>query len=443
MSEVSTKNLERTLGRKELFSIAIGQIIGAGIMALTGVAIGMTGRSVNLSFILASIFILILSIPIIFLGSTIRMRGGQYTQAAIFMGKSFAGMYIIIFILANISIAMYALSFADYFVAIIPGVNTKLVATIVLTLVFVTNYFGIKEAAKLQIFLLTVLVSAMIMFVLFGMPNIQPGYFTNPGFTTSGAVGVLTAGALLSFATGGATAVVNVGAEAKNPTKDIPFVMICSTLVVVIIYAFMATVAAGVLPIEEVANQPLTLVAKEILPAPLYIYFVVGGGMFALATTLNAQTGWVTKPVMQACVDGWFPKSLAELHPKHKTPYKLLGIFYLIGLIPILTGFNIEYIANMSMVLNLVALGIITVGVIKLPKLFAKQWEASPFKVKTSTFTFLIVLSVLVTIVQVLLLMASMDTTTVIGNLVFFVFAFAFGKIRSKKVDMEDSVEME
>lgn len=38
----STRDLNRTLGFWDLMSSAVGQIIGAGIMSLTGVAIGMT-----------------------------------------------------------------------------------------------------------------------------------------------------------------------------------------------------------------------------------------------------------------------------------------------------------------------------------------------------------------------------------------------------------------
>ncbi len=91
---VSTKDLKRSLGKKELFSVAIGQIIGAGIMALTGIAIAMTGRSVNISFMLAALAVILLSIPVIFVSSSVRMRGGQYSQAAALVGQRFAGIYI-------------------------------------------------------------------------------------------------------------------------------------------------------------------------------------------------------------------------------------------------------------------------------------------------------------------------------------------------------------
>ena len=42
----STKDLNRTLGKKELMGIAIGQIIGAGVMSMMGVAIAMTVHAV-------------------------------------------------------------------------------------------------------------------------------------------------------------------------------------------------------------------------------------------------------------------------------------------------------------------------------------------------------------------------------------------------------------
>lgn len=442
-TNVSTKDLRKSLGRKELFSVAVGQIIGAGIMALTGVAIAKTGRSANLAFMLAAVTVIAYTIPMIFLTSSVRLRGGTYTQAAVFVSEKFAGMYIIIYIVANISIAMYAISFADYFFALVPGIPPKLVSIVVLTIVFIINFFGVKGAAKLQSLMVIILAAALAAFVGFGVSKIQPGYFQNPGFMTNGIKGLLTAMALLTFATGGASVILNLSAEAKNAKKDIPFVLIVSTLAVAGIYAFMSTVAAGVLPVEQVAGKPLTLVAETILPTWLYVFFIVGGAMFALITTLNATVSWVTKPIMQACVDNWFPQSLAKLHPKYNTPYKLLIMFYIVGLIPIITGFDIEYIANFALLLNYAAMFIIAIGCLRLPKLFQNQWENSPFHVNKFLFYLLNVLSICVLALQTFLMAANLDKIGLIGNIAVMLFAVVFGIVRSKKVNMEVSVENE
>ncbi|MBI9105604.1 MAG: amino acid permease [Spirochaetales bacterium] len=445
MSETSfsTKDLHKSLGRKELFSISFGQIIGAGIMALTGVAIAMTGRSANISYVLAAIAVIALTIPTIFITSSVRMRGGQYTQAAVFVNKKFSGMYIIIYIISNISIAMYAISFGDYFFALVPSIPPKLISIIILTLVFGINLFGIKKAAKTQFLMVFILAAALALFVGFGVFKIQPGYFQNPGFMTNGVTGLLTGMAILTFATGGASQIINLSAEAKNAKKDIPFVLIVSTLIVAFLYALIATVAAGVLPVEQVAGKPLTLVAETILPSWAYVFFIVGGAMFALVTTLNATVSWVTKPIMQACVDNWFPKSFAKLHPKYNTPYKLIAVFYIVGLLPIIFGFDIEYIANFALLL-LFATGIVLgIGSFRLPTLYPRQWAASPFHVNKFWFYVLNVIAILVLLLQSFLMAANLDTVGLLGNLGVMVFAVIFGIVRSRKVNMEISIEDE
>lgn len=442
-TNVSTKNLNKTLGRKELFSVAVGQIIGAGIMALTGVAIAMTGRSVNVAFILAAIAVIGVFIPMIFITSTVRLRGGQYTQAAVFISEKYSGMFMVIYIVYNIAIAMYAISFAEYFFALVPAIPQKLVSVTILTIVFVVNFFGVKGATKLQSLMVVVLAAALALFSGFGVFKIQPGYFQNPGFMTDGIKGLLTGMALLTFATGGANVILNLSAESKNPKKDIPFVLITSTLAVAVLYALMSTVAAGVLPVEQVAGKPLTLVAEAILPNWLYVFFIIGGAMFALITTLNASVSWVTKPIMQACVDNWFPKSLAQLHPKYNTPYKLLIIFYIIGLFPIITGLDIGYIANFSLLLQFINFIILGIGMLRLPKLFPKQWEASPFHVNKFWFYILNILAILILILQAFLMAANLDKVGLIGNGVVLIIAIIFGIVRSKKVNMEISVDNE
>ena len=74
-----------------------------------------------------------------------------------------------------------------------------------------------------------------------------------------------------------------------------------------VFYAFIGIVAAGVLPVEQVAFQNLTLVAQTIFPTWLYLFFVFGGAMFALLTTLNGTLSWVHRGLQAAARDGWLP----------------------------------------------------------------------------------------------------------------------------------------
>ena len=282
---------ENKLTRADLFSMAIGQIIGVGIMTMTGIAIGFTGRSVNIAYVLAGILTIVAAIPQIYIGGTANFLGGQYSQIAVLGNKRLAGVFIYIQIAMALALSMYTLSFSEYFLSLFPGANAKLVSFVVLTVLALMHMVGMKQAARLQNLMCVILAAGIAAYIVFGIGHIQPGYTQSPGFFTGGASGFVLASIYLTFAAGGATYVVNFSAEAKNPTKDIPFVIIVSTAAIVILYAVMSTIAAGVLPVEEVAGKPLSVSAVSFMPKAVYTFFVVGGAMFALLTTLNFNIG--------------------------------------------------------------------------------------------------------------------------------------------------------
>ena len=443
----STKDLARTLGKKELMGIAIGQIIGAGIMSMMGVAIAMTGRSANLAFMLSAVFTMCTFFPSIFITSCIRMRGGMYTQMAIFAGDKWAGYYSVVYFITNMSLAMYALSFAQYALALLPtGGSQKVIALVVGTLFFILNYFGVDLMAKIQNLLVIVLLISLTMFAVFGLPSVDfANYFSNADglFLSDGISGFLTAVAYLGFATGGATVILGVSAECKNPTKDIPFVIVTATIGVAILYGLVATTASGVLPVAEVANQPLTLVAAEILPKPLYIFFIVGGAMFALATTLNSQIMSCTKPVMQSCEDGWFPHSLAALS-KYKTPWKILIIYYVILVVPIVLELEIAQISSIVQILGYINNLVFTITAIKLPKMFPEAWEKSQFHVPTPVFNTLMIITCIAILIQASFMLKSMKMSLIVFNVAVMIFGFvwAFYRTGSGKAKPTVSYEM-
>ena len=443
----STKDLARTLGKKELMGIAIGQIIGAGIMSMMGVAIAMTGRSANLAFMLSAVFTMCTFFPSIFITSCIRMRGGMYTQMAIFAGDKWAGYYSVVYFITNMSLAMYALSFAQYALALLPtGGSEKVIALVVGTLFFILNYFGVDLMAKIQNLLVIVLLISLTMFAVFGLPSVDfANYFSNADglFLSDGISGFLTAVAYLGFATGGATVILGVSAECKNPTKDIPFVIVTATIGVAILYGLVATTASGVLPVAEVANQPLTLVAAEILPKPLYIFFIVGGAMFALATTLNSQIMSCTKPVMQSCEDGWFPQSLAALS-KYKTPWKILIIYYVILVVPIVLELEIAQISSIVQILGYINNLVFTITAMKLPKMFPEAWEKSQFHVPTPVFNTLMIITCIAILIQASFMLKSMKMSLIVFNVAVMIFGFvwAFYRTGSGKAKPTVSYEM-
>lgn len=346
--------LKKVLGLGDLMGIGIGQIIGSGIMALTGICIALTGAGTPLAFLVAAVLVICPNTVLAVLGSAVPATGGMYTYVRDYIGKKTGFFYLALLVAGQLVLAMFALTFATYMCSLIPQLNETVVAFAILTICFVMNLLGVNIAAKLQNILVIVLLAAMGLFVIFGLPKVDWSVFSGvDAIIPNGLVDFLTGASLLTFATGGAEFLSELGGEMKNPGRDLPRAMIGSTAVVAIIYAFIGVVAVGVLPIDEVAGESLVLVAQEIFPKPVYIFFIVGGGMFAVASTLNATFTWCTKGLLIAAEEGWLPKQAAAVS-KRGTPWVLLTIFYIIGAVPILTGLDIETIALLGNGLSLI-----------------------------------------------------------------------------------------
>lgn len=440
VSKGSTKQLKQVLGFWDLMGAAVGQIIGAGIMTLMGAALALTGRSVPIAFVIGAIIIVLMNLPFIIICGTVRVRGGSYTMTAMLAGKKLAGVFSIVFIFQNISLSMYALSFASYFISLFGFGSEKLVAFVVLTLFFILNCLGVDKFAKVQKVIVVCLVAALALFAAFGMGKIKPGYFAPDTWMTGGVMGLMQAGGLLTFAVGGANCIVNLSAEAKRPTVDIPVAMIVATLFVAVLYGFMAFVAAGVLPLDKVAGENLSLVAKEIFSYPLYVFFIVCGAGFALISTMNSQFAWAPKPTMQACDDGWLPQGLARLS-KWNTPIILLGILYVLGVVCILTGLSVAVLGNMTLIAGGVTQLIINVYLWKLPRIVPEEWAASKFKLNQGLLITLTIISSLAAVLEIFLNATTLSRPLQLLNLVVIAGALVFAFLRNKHVKVDVSYE--
>lgn len=341
--------LKKVLDFKDLMGIGIGQIIGSGVMALTGICIALTGAGTPFAFITAAILVICPDLVLAVLGSAVPATGGMYTYVRDYIGPKTGFYYLTLLVAGQLVLAMFGITFAQYALGLFPEINKTLVAFGILTLCFVLNVLGVDMATKLQNFLVAVLIAAMVLFIIFGLPKVHWTVFSG-GIKTivpNGFLNFMTGASLLTFATGGAEFLSELGGEMKNPGRDLPRAMIWSTVVVAVIYAFIGIVAVGVLPIEDVAGESLVKVAAAIFPKTLYYFFIVGGGMFAVASTLNATFTWCTKGLLVAAGEGWLPKPFGYIS-KRGTPIVLLSVFYIVGAIPIITGMDIETVSRLG-----------------------------------------------------------------------------------------------
>ena len=439
--ERQESKLIRNLGFWDLMAIAVGQIIGAGIMSSTGVAIGMTGTGVVLAFLISPFLTIISIFPVAILSSAVPTTGGPYRYCSRLAGKSAGMIYLLLHVTSySVAVSQYALSFGAYLSSIVPAINQHVAAMVILTLFYAMNLVGTKSAALLNKIMSFALFGGLGLFIVFGLPKVDPGYiFKTQNLFLNGPMMFVSTLALLSSATAGAQFIAELGGEAKDAGRTIPKVMVISTFGVGVFYVLIALVAAGVLPIDQVANQPLTLVAQATMPAVAMYLFVIGAALGATATTLNSTLSWITKPLLVACDDDMLPRSLGTVS-KNGVPYKLLTFFYIVGMIPLLLRVNISVITKFTTANSLLAKLMVCGALLILSNRYGDILKKSTMKVSPALARTLSIVGIVILCVLSYSLFANLSILVVGFLAVLAVVSVLYAKLVRKDVVIENDL---
>ncbi|MBT7153402.1 MAG: amino acid permease [Deltaproteobacteria bacterium] len=419
--------LKRVLSFWDVFFIAVGQIIGAGVIALTGVAIGMTGPSVTIAYFGAALLVLIASALYMMAGATLPSIGAFYVWPARLCNGWLGSIVLMLILLASITLGLYGSSFGLYLNPLFPVLSANMWGVVAIVIFFVANLFGLNLASKVQMALVVVLISALAVYAGFAMPDLQAANLT-PMFP-KGVVGFLTAIFLLKFATGGAYLIVVLGGEMKNPQRDIPLVLIISTLSVAVIYGFVALASVGVIPWEKMINQPLTVAGKAFLPGWAFMYFLIAGAGLAICTTLNAQFIQLPRNFIVASWDNLIPKWMGRVN-KYGAPHFILIAMLIIGVVPLLAGLDIGSIARAATISATLPGFILYWAITRIPKKFPEEYKNSLFKFNRFWIWVFFTLSQISMLIGVILLSRGLSKLVLGTLLTWIVFSIAYYPLR-------------
>ncbi|MFR3754161.1 MAG: hypothetical protein ACLTW9_21310 [Enterocloster sp.] len=97
------------------------------------------------------------------------------------LDKRFGFLYIVLFIISSSTLSLYALSFASYFVSLFTGMSQIFIAAVILTVLFVVNIIGTKQAAVVNTIICAVMTGAILAFAAFGLPKADFPYIFQTG----------------------------------------------------------------------------------------------------------------------------------------------------------------------------------------------------------------------------------------------------------------------
>lgn len=315
--------LHRQLGLTDVFCISAGAMISSGIFILPGPAFAQTGPSVFLSYILAGILALTGAITIAELATAMPKAGGDYFYISRSMGAAagtISGIGSWLALTLKSAFAVYGISAV---LAQIPGVPQFLSGVVVTALFVLLNTVGVKEAGRLEVYLVAVLLVLMSLFVIRGMPAVRIPHFEPFAPEGQGAILITTGFVFVSY--GGVLQISSVSEEVREPSRTIPLALVGSVLVVTILYALMLIATVGILE-ADVLRESVTPIADaaRTIAGPVGYWAILAASLMAFVTTANAGVMAASRYPLALGRDGLFPPVFGRVNARFGTPLPAL-----------------------------------------------------------------------------------------------------------------------
>lgn len=312
-------DLKRDLGLLDIFCLASGAMISSGIFILPGMAYGQAGPLVFVSYFLAGMLALIGTLSIVELATAMPKAGGDY----FFITRSLGPLIGTISAFLSWTALCLKSAFAIFGIVEILYLSLGipiLVSAFVICLIFgVLNILGVKEAAKLETWLVLALFAIMLGVVAGGIGRITEGHFTP--IVPNGFNQVLATAGFVFISFGGLLNIASVSGEVKDPVKNIPRGMFLSVVAVTIIYTLILFVTVGVLPGEELAASLTPIADAGRLLFGHGGYLVISfAALLAFVTTANAGMMSASRYPLALSKDRLLPDVISVLTKTKKSP---------------------------------------------------------------------------------------------------------------------------
>ena len=421
----------------------MGQVIGAGVITLIGPAINMTGRSAWISYLLAVLLGAIVTLPYTIAASTLKFNGGEYYLNVRLGGTLKGGMYITAYITQAISVSLMGTSMGAYLCAIFPVLNQQVVAVVAITLFYILNLLSINAMAKVQNLMTILLMVGLGLFIVVGLFQVDfgnlIGTINSEEFIRSGPGGVINAMYLYIFSCTGYKMTLAYGGKSENPTKDIPWAMRMTIPVILVIYVGIAVVSCGVLPFDIISGQTLVGIAQNILPTPLYVFFIIAGPIMCLTTTLNGTFSSNALQFGKATRDGWFPAVLGKTN-RFGSSWIILTIIYAISILPVVLNFSITTITNNLTLILYILFFMSYTSIWNIPKKFPEEWKKSKMHMSTGAFHAIMVVCFIAIISVMINKLWNLQPIIAIVSIVVMAacMLFAYWRYKTGKVSVDD-----
>ena len=417
-NQQSEHKLKKSLSLRDLTSLGIAAIIGAGIFSTIGNASASGGPAVILLFIFIALACSFSAMSYAEFASSIPISGSAYTYAYASFGEIVAWIIgwalIVEYAIGNIVVAI---SWSDYFTGLMDGIGWHIPEYLTMDYLSAKNgfaeatallasnktlthylqqqqlawqiapeIFGFKLICDLPALAIVFAITALIYrgvhetktvgnyfvglkLIVIVLVIIVGAFYVNPDnwspFAPNGFKGVLQGVASVFFAYIGFDALATTAEECKDPKRDLPKAMMASLTICTILYILISLSLTGMVSYKELAvGDPLAHVF-DLLHVNWMSGIVAVSAVIAMASVLLVFQNGQPRIWMSMSRDGLLPKRFSNIHPKFKTPAFSTIVTGFFVAVPALF-LNLKEVTDLSSIGTLFAFVVVNAGVIRM-----------------------------------------------------------------------------
>jgi APA family basic amino acid/polyamine antiporter len=391
--------LKPKVGLRSASFLVVSVIIGSGVFKKIAPMAHELGAPwlVILCWVLAGLISLAGALSTAEMVSMFPNSGGEYYYFQKIYGRFFSFIYgwSSFTITKTAAISALAYIFAQSFNSIFPlpewgstksflgislfeNLSIKLMAALLIVLLTMLNYRGVKFAERLSRVLTYSMLFAIIVFIIAGLTSskgsIQHLTTANESITNRldtwmlvKAMFVASLGAFWGYE--GWNNIAYIGEEIKEPKKNLPIALMTGTVVVICAYVLLNIVFIYIMPIDffiGLSSTPNKIAAVEVasqMGGPIGMTLVA---LLILTTTLNSTNSSIlmSSRIMYAMArDRNFFKKAESVHPKYNTPDVALFIQAVWAIVLLFSG-SFDQLTDMLVFASFLFYGCSALGVI-------------------------------------------------------------------------------
>jgi amino acid transporter len=318
MDGVDVSGRDGSIGYLEAVSIGVGGMVGGGIFAVLGLAVGLGRGGTFIAFLVAGIVALLTTYSYARLSVSLPSEGGtvEFLNTAFGPHRLAGSLNVLLWLSYVITTSLYAFAFGAYGATFLPqsaqSSGSHVLISLIIVLVAILNVFSARLIAAAEDYIVAAKIGILVVFVLVALTDtdfgsVKPSTWAGPGSLIAG-------GMLIFVAYEGFELIANSAADVRDPTRAIPRALYTSVVFTIILYMLVAIVTVGLLSLAEIsrASDFALAEAAQVVWGGIGFKVIVIAALLSTASAINATLYGTARLTVVIALDGELPTELEK-----------------------------------------------------------------------------------------------------------------------------------